>query len=72
MCHSPGTNSNGQFGMTSEIVRNLAYFDEDSPGLIVVGVGYPVGQFYNALGPRSLDLTPNRADSGMLFFKRNQ
>jgi len=52
--------ANGQFGMTTEIVRNLTYFDADSSrGLIVVGVGYPVGAFYNALGVRVLDLTPH-------------
>lgn len=52
--------ANGQFGMTTEIVRNLSYFDSDSPGLIVVGIGYPVGQFYEAIGPRNFDLTPDR------------
>ena len=54
--------SNGQFGMTTEIVRNLTYFDEHSPGLIVVGVGYPVRQFFNAIAPRGLDLTPDHDD----------
>ena len=51
--------ANGQFGMTTEIVRNLTYFDQDSPALVVVGIGYPVGAFYNALGIRVLDLTPH-------------
>ena len=52
--------ANAYFGTTTEIVRNLSEFDADSPGLIVVGVGYPVGQFFNTLGVRGIDLTPTR------------
>ncbi|MEW6751367.1 MAG: alpha/beta hydrolase-fold protein [Candidatus Latescibacterota bacterium] len=51
--------ANGQFGMTSEIVRYL-YLDDKLPALIVVGIGYPVGQFLNAIVPRAFDLTPDR------------
>jgi predicted alpha/beta superfamily hydrolase len=51
--------ANGQFGMTTEIVRYL-HLEDDFPSLIVVGIGYPVGQYFNAIVPRAFDLTPDR------------
>ncbi len=44
----------------TETVRALALFDQSIPQLIVVGVGYPVGVYWNAIPHRSLDLTPTK------------
>jgi hypothetical protein len=49
--------ANGEFGTVVESAR-LMSFDEDVPELIVVGIGYPVGYFFDAISPRSVDLTP--------------
>ncbi len=48
--------ANFEFGMIVETARVLAW--EGNPELLVVGIGYPVGRGWNALGPRAVDLTP--------------
>lgn len=48
--------ANSQFGMIVETARLLAW--EGNPELLVVGIGYPVGRGWNAVGPRAVDLTP--------------
>jgi predicted alpha/beta superfamily hydrolase len=48
---------NGQFGMATDIARWLAV-QRDIRDIVVVGVGYPVGHFWDAVGARTLDLTP--------------
>ena len=50
--------ANGQFGTVTEIARGLALFDESILQLVIVGIGYPVGVYWNSIPHRSLDLTP--------------
>jgi predicted alpha/beta superfamily hydrolase len=54
--------ANWQFGMVVDIVRGLTVLKEELeiPELIVVGIGYPVDYFYDALGMRMADLSPAR------------
>ena len=51
------TDANGSFGTIVEATRILRIPDE-VPELINVGVGYPLGRFWNVMSPRSTDLTP--------------
>lgn len=51
-----GVDANGQFGTLVEASRLLPF--EGYPKTIVISVGYPVGQFRDALPPRAIDLTP--------------
>jgi predicted alpha/beta superfamily hydrolase len=69
-CHAPDaagvpvayvTDANGTFGMTVDIIRYLQ-LGRLLPGLLVVGVGYPVAGFRGAQLLRSRDLTPTRRD----------
>lgn len=48
--------ANGEFGTVVETAR-LLQFEGLVPELVVVGVGYPVGHFFDAVGKRILDLT---------------
>lgn len=48
--------ANGQFGTVTETAR-LLRFQELVPELVIVGVGYPVGHYLDAVGKRALDLT---------------
>ena len=50
--------ANGQFGTVTETVRALALIEQSIPQVIVVGIGYPVGVYWNAIAPRELDLSP--------------
>ena len=52
--------ANGQFGTVTETARGLALFDESIPQLVIVGIGYPVGVYWNSIPHRSLDLTPTK------------
>ena len=49
--------ANGEFGTVVEAAR-LLRFDELVPDLLIVGIGYPVGRFFDASAPRAVDLTP--------------
>ena len=49
--------ANGEFGTVVEAAR-LLRFEELIPGLVIVGIGYPVGGFFDAAAPRAVDLTP--------------
>ena len=69
-CHAPDaagvpvvyvSDANGTFGMTVDIVRYLQ-LGRLLPGLLVVGIGYPVAGFRGAQLLRSRDLTPTRRD----------
>jgi predicted alpha/beta superfamily hydrolase len=69
-CHAPDaqgvpvlyvTDANGTFGMTVDIVRYLQ-LGRLLPGLLVVGIGYPVAGFREAQRLRSRDLTPTVRD----------
>lgn len=48
--------ANGLFGTVVETVRAFAMVG--NPELLVIGIGYPVGRGWNAIGPRAIDLTP--------------
>lgn len=48
--------ANGQFGTIADAVRVMPF--EGLPEPLVIGIGYPVGRFWNALSPRAVDLTP--------------
>jgi ferri-bacillibactin esterase len=48
--------ANGEFGIVVETAR-LLQLERLVPELVIVGIGYPVGHFYDALGKRVLDLT---------------
>ena len=48
--------ANGEFGTVVETARHLR-LEQLAPGLVVVGVGYPVGHYFDAIGERALDLT---------------
>jgi len=48
--------ANGQFGTIVDAVRAMPF--EGLPEPLVIGIGYPVGHFWNALSPRAVDLTP--------------
>src|SRR4051812_37796461 len=69
-CHAPDatdvpvaylTDANGTFGMTVDIIRYLQ-LGRLLPGLLVVGIGYPVAGFRGAQRLRSRDLTPTPRD----------
>jgi len=49
--------ANGEFGTVVEAAR-LLRLEELIPELLIVGIGYPVGRFFDASGPRAVDLTP--------------
>ena len=49
--------ANGEFGTVVEAAR-LLKFDELIPELLIVGIGYPIGRFFDASAPRAVDLTP--------------
>ena len=49
------------FGMVTETIRTLQLFQE-LPEMLVVGIGYPVSDFNEALGLRARDLTPTAND----------
>ena len=51
--------ANGEFGTVVEAAR-LLRLDELIPNLLIVGVGYPVGSFFDASAPRAVDLTPTQ------------
>jgi len=51
------TDANSQFGTLVETARLLSMAKE-TPEIIVVGIGWPVGHFINTIAPRALDLTP--------------
>ena len=51
-----GVDANGQFGTIVDAVRAMPF--EGLPEPLVIGIGYPVGPFWNALSPRAGDLTP--------------
>jgi hypothetical protein len=48
--------ANGEFGIVVETARMLQ-FEGLVPELVIVGVGYPVGYFFDAVDDRALDLT---------------
>ena len=50
--------ANAQFGTVTETVRAVALIEQSIPQLIVIGIGYPVGVYWNAIAHRSIDLTP--------------
>lgn len=50
--------SNGMFGMVTEIVRFLKLMNE-TPELLIVGIGYPVSNFNDTLAIRTRDYTPS-------------
>lgn len=52
--------ANGQFGTVTETVRALGLIEQSIPQVIVVGIGYPVGVYWNAIALRSVDLTPTK------------
>ena len=52
--------ANGQFGTMTETVRALAMIEQSIPQMVIVGIGYPVGVYWNAIALRSVDLTPTR------------
>jgi predicted alpha/beta superfamily hydrolase len=69
-CHAPNaagvpvvylTDANGTFGMTVDIIRYLQ-LGRLLPGVLVIGIGYPVAGFRAAQRPRSRDLTPTQRD----------
>ncbi len=69
-CHAPGatevpvvyvTDANAMFGLTVDTVRYLQ-LSRLLPGLLVVGIGYPVAGFRAAQALRSRDLTPTARD----------
>lgn len=49
--------ANGEFGIVVETARMLQ-LGGLVPELVIVGIGYPVGHYFDAAGPRTLDLTP--------------
>lgn len=55
------TDANITLGMTVDTIRYLC-LSRFLPGVLVVGVGYPVGGFRNAQGLRSRDLTPTACE----------
>lgn len=48
--------ANGHFGIVVETAR-LLEFEKRIPPLVIVGIGYPLGYFFDTLGKRPLDLT---------------
>lgn len=54
--------ANGEFGTVVESARMLL-FEQLVPDLVMVGVGYPAGYFFDATDDRALDLTVS-ADPG--------
>ena len=56
------SDANGIFGLVTETVRTLQLFQE-VPDMVLVGIGYPVNDFRQALSPRTRDLTPTKDDA---------
>ncbi len=52
--------ANGQFGTVTETTRALGLIEQSIPQVIVVGIGYPVGVYWNAIARRELDLSPTQ------------
>ena len=48
------------FGTVTEAVRALALIEQSIPQMIVVGIGYPVGVYWNAIPQRSIDRSPTK------------
>ena len=42
------------------VTSHRRLFDESIPQLVIVGIGYPVGVYWNSIPHRSLDLTPTK------------
>lgn len=55
------TDANGMFGLVVESARMLE-IEGLIPDLVIVGIGYPVGMFWNAISARFFDLTPTPDD----------
>jgi predicted alpha/beta superfamily hydrolase len=53
--------ANADFGIVTGTLRSLTFLN-DIPEVVVVGIGYPVGTFKEALGFRTRDLTPTETD----------
>lgn len=48
--------ANGEFGLVVETAR-LMQLEDLIPELVIVGIGYPVGHYFDAVGKRAFDLT---------------
>lgn len=62
------SDANGIFGLVTETVRSLQFINE-VPELVIVGIGYPVDDFRQALGFRTRDLTPTKDDDWIIEVK---
>lgn len=49
--------ANGEFGIVVETAR-LLQLGGEIPELVIVGIGYPVGHYFEAVDDRGVDLTP--------------
>jgi predicted alpha/beta superfamily hydrolase len=55
------SDANGIFGLVTETVCFLQ-LRQELPDIVIVGIGYPVNDFREALGLRTRDLTPTEDD----------
>jgi hypothetical protein len=62
--------ANGEFGIVVETAR-LLRLERLIPEVVVVGIGYPVGHYFDAIGKRALDLTVTNRDAELreIFMK---
>ena len=56
------SDADGIFGLVTETVRFLQ-LRQELPEMVIVGIGYPVTDFREALGLRTRDLTPTKDDT---------
>jgi predicted alpha/beta superfamily hydrolase len=65
--------ANGEFGIVVETAQ-LLQLEELIPEVVIVGIGYPVGHYFDAIGKRALDLTVTNRDSELreIFMKASR
>jgi len=65
--------ANGEFGIVVETAR-LLQLEELIPEMVIVGIGYPVGHYFDAIGKRPLDLTVTNKDAELreIFMKASR
>lgn len=65
--------ANGEFGIVVETAR-LLQIERLVPEVVIVGIGYPVGHYFDAIGKRALDLTVTKKDAELreIFMKASR
>lgn len=62
--------ANGEFGIVVETARLMA-LEQVIADAVMVGIGYPVGHYFDAIGKRALDLTPTKDSEWQQIFTKS-